>query len=506
MTAPTRRGFLRATALTGGAAAAAAGAAGCEDVISNVAARLGQTVPEKVGVPAAADSIDPAHHLISRAGYGPWPGDLDRIRSIGEAAWVEEQLNPDAIDDRACTIRVRRYETVNLGPGAYYEFKKPLLRAEMARHTLLRAVYSKRQLFEVMVSFWTDHLNIDIEKGDCIYLKPTDDREVVRKHALGRFRDLIRASATSPAMLVYLDGNRNVKGKPTDVPNENYARELLELHTLGVRGGYTQADVAEAARCLTGWRVREGFGRGRVYFDPKLHDDGPKRVLGHDLPPGGGAADLDRLIDVVCAHPSTARHIATKLCRRFVSEDPPAALVERVASVFRQTGGDIKSLVRAVLTSDEFKRSARAKFKTPFRYVVSALRAVGADTHAHDPLTEYLSRMGQGVFQHPTPDGYPDEAAPWLGTLLWRWNFAFALPAGKVPRVKVPLEQLAKAIGLNAVDAPGARETAFRYLAGVSPTAVQRAALDEAAAALGSGAGTADLLALVMASPAFQRC
>jgi uncharacterized protein (DUF1800 family) len=158
----------------------------------------------------------------------------------------------------------------------------------MARHTLLRAVYSRRQLFEVMVSFWTDHLNINIEKGDCIYLKPHDDREVIRRHALGRFRDLIRASATSPAMLVYLDGKENTRARDSDVPNENYARELLELHTLGVHGGYSQADVFEVARCLTGWR-RTGMRKGTVYHDRNMHDDGAKRVLGHAIPAGQGA-------------------------------------------------------------------------------------------------------------------------------------------------------------------------------------------------------------------------
>ena len=505
MSAPTRRDILRASALTGGAVALAGGAGGCEDVISGVSARLGQTVPGSVAVPAGA-SVDPAHHLISRAGFGPWPGDVDRIREMGEAAWIEEQLDPERVEDHACTLRTRRFETTHLRPGDCYDYKKPALRAEMARHALLRAVYSRRQLFEVMVSFWTDHLNIDIEKGDCIYMKPWDDREVVRKHALGRFRDLILASATSPAMLVYLDGNQNAKAKPADVPNENYARELLELHTLGVRGGYTQADVSEAACCLTGWRVRDRWRRGTVYFDPKLHDDGPKRVLGHDIPAGGGEGDLRRVVEIACGHESTSRHVARKLCQRFVSEDPPAALVERVARVFRETDGDVKPLVRAVLTSDEFRASAGAKFKPPFRYVASALRALGADTHAHDPLVEYLSRMGQGVFQHPTPDGYPDEAAPWLGTLLWRWNFAFALAAGTVPSVKVPMEQVAKAVGVNGgAGAADARQTIFGYLAGARPTAAQRQALDRAAAALGEKAAIADVVAVVMASPAFQR-
>ena len=379
----------------------------------------------------------------------------------------------------------------------------------MARHTLLRAVYSRRQLFEVMVSFWTDHLNINIEKGDCIYLKPHDDREVVRKHALGKFRDLIRASATSPAMLVYLDGKESAFAKAGDVPNENYGRELLELHTLGVNGGYTQADVFEVARCFTGWRVRTGMRKGTAYHDAKLHDDGAKTVLGQAIPAGqGGRKDLEQVVDIVCRHPSTARHVATKLAQRFVSEQPPAALVDRLAAVFTEADGDIKSVLRALLNSDEFAASAGAKFKTPFRFVVSALRAVGADTHAHGPLIDYLTGMGQGVFQYPTPDGYPDEAAPWMGTLLWRWNFAFALAAGEVPSVKVPAEQLTAALGgLDAGTAP-LPERMFRYAVGRNPTTPERGALAHGFAEApkhGAPGGTVNGLGLVLASPAFQR-
>ena len=501
-TSLTRRAVLRMTGALGGAAALA----GCEDAISGVTARMGQTVPETVAVPAGA-TTDPAHHLISRAGYGPWPGDVERIRALGEDGWVDEQLDPDSIDDGACTLRARRFETVAAGPAMCYEYKKPVLREEMARHTLLRAVYSRRQLFEVMVGFWTDHLNINIDKGDCIYLKPHDDREVVRKHALGRFRDLIRASATSPAMLVYLDGKENTRAKPADVPNENYARELLELHTLGVDGGYTQRDVYELARCLTGWRLRTQWRKGTVYLDPALHDDGKKHVLGHTISAGqGGEKDLEQVIDVVCRHPSTAKFIARKLVQRFVSEDPSAALVERVAQVFRDGDGQIKPVVRTILTSAEFKASAGRKFKPPFRFVASALRAVAADTHAHAPLIEYLERMGQGVFQHPTPDGYPDEAAPWMGTLLWRWNLAFALAAGQVPSVKVPLAKLLTAIGVTGAAEADVPARLLRYFTGGEPPAEQLAALTAAAPSLGDKDGLpGDVVALAIASPGFQR-
>jgi len=469
---------------------------GCERLISSVTQQLGQSIPDSLSL-ADTSEIDPSFHLLSRAAYGPWPGDLDRLRALGSERWIEEQLSPETIDDTACDLRARRFETIWHEPGTCYEYKKPVLREEITRHTLLRALYSKRQLFEVMVGFWTDHLNINLEKGDCIYLKPSDDRLVVRAHALGKFKELIRASATSPAMLVYLDGKENQKKEPSDVPNENYARELLELHTLGVDGGYTQADVYEAARSLTGWRLRTGWRKGTVYFDPGMHDDGEKHVLGQSIPAGGGITEVDQLVEIACNHPSTAHHIATKLVRRFVSEDPPASLVNRLAGVFTATDGDIKSLLRVVFTSDEFKLAKGLKFKRPFQYIVSCLRALGADTHAHQPLIEYLLRMGQGPFQYPTPDGYPDRTAPWLGTMLWRWNFAFSAASNRLPTVAVPLDQLAQAVG-------GFRsEKLMPYFVGRKGSDAELKAVAEYQT---TNLDDAELVALALASPAFQRC
>jgi uncharacterized protein (DUF1800 family) len=226
-----------------------------------------------------------------------------------------------------------------------------------------------------------------------------------------------------------------------------------------------------------------------------MHDDGVKTILGQAIASGGGEADVDRLVDIVCKHPSTAKHVAEKLCRRFVSDDPPTSLVEQVAKVFTDTDGQIKPMVRAVLTSEEFKAARGTKFKQPFRFVVSALRAVAADTHAHVPLIEYLTRMGQGIFQHPTPDGYPDRAGPWLGTLLWRWNFAFSLASGQVPTVNAPVEKLAKATGATGTEAP---DRLYRYFAGHDLPDVHRAALAEA------GEDRTSLVALILASPGFQ--
>lgn len=496
----SRRQVLQTGALLGSTLALG----GCEKVISAVATRL-EGLPESITVADGA-AIDPVFHLLSRAAYGPWPGDLDRVRKMGAEAWIDEQLAPEKIRDLACDLRARRFESIHQSPGMCFEYKRPVLRREITRHTLLRAIYSKRQLFEVMVGFWTDHLNIDLDKGDCIYLKPSDDREVVRKHALGRFRDLIRASATSPAMLVYLDGADNKKRKPSDVPNENYARELMELHTMGVDGGYTQQDVKEVARCLTGWRVRKKWRRGTVWFDPSRHDDGPKVVLGHQIPAGGGAKDLDRVVEIVCSHPSTARYVAAKLVGRFVSEHPPPRLVAEVAATFRRTGGQIAPMVKQVLMSDEFAAARGAKIKRPFRFVASALRAVAADTHARRSLTEYLERMGQPPFGYPTPDGYPDEGLAWLGTLLWRWNFAFELTAGRIGGVRIPRRKLARCLGFRK-PSEVRTEALVAHAVGRAPGKAEARALEACAAELSapSARGKSGLIGLILASPAFQR-
>ncbi len=487
-----RREVLRAAVLGAG------GLVSCDRVVTGMNREVfGEGVPERLVLPEG-EGVDAAFHLLSRAGFGPWPRDVERVKKMGCEAWLEEQLVPEGIDDTACDWRAERFESVYFSAGEAYEFRKPVLRDELTRHALLRAIYSKRQLFEVMVEFWTDHLNIDLEKGDCVYLKPSDDREVIRKHALGNFYELIRASATSPAMLVYLDGKSNqVRRGTEDKPNENYARELLELHTLGVHGGYTQADVLEAARCLSGWTFdRNRFwamDAGEAFFKADWHDEGTKRVLGVVIPKGGGERDLDRLVEIVCGHASTARFVAMKLCKRFVSVEPPEGLVEAVAGAFTRTRGDIKAMLRVVFGSEAFAASGGQLLKRPFKFMVSAMRALAADTQAEKAVLEPLQRMGQGLFQYPTPDGYPDEELPWMGTLMWRWNFGLAMAAGKQGGVRVELGRLRRAMGGEA----GARGW-FRYLAGRVPTEAELAAV--------TGESDAQTVGLVLASPAFQRC
>jgi uncharacterized protein (DUF1800 family) len=491
-----------------GAGAAGAGAfalAGCEGAVSALAGSLGQGVPDRIPLPAGP-APDGAFHLLARAGYGARPGEAEAVRARGAADWIEEQLHPADLDDTACELRARRFESPHAAPGDAFEFRRAVVLRELARATLLRAVYSRRRLHAVMCEFWSDHFSLDAGKGTCPWLKPTDDRTVIRPRALGRFRDLLRASVLSPAMLVFLDGKENRVRAPGARPNENHARELLELHTLGVHGGYTQGDVMEAARALSGWHLREGkeFRRGTVEFRREDHDDGAKIVLGKRIPAGAGERDLDLLLEILCAHPATARFVAGKVCRRLVADDPPPALVARAAEAFRAADLDVAVLVRTVLLSEEFAASAGRKVRRPFGFVVAALRALAADTHADPALLEFLARLGQPPFQHPTPDGYPEEPEPWMGTLLWRWNFALALATGAVPGTRVDLPALVAACG----GSPAVRTPAdlAPLLLGRSATAAERAAVDGHAAR--GPAGDRDRFAegvgLLLASPAFQ--
>ena len=435
--------------------------------------------------------------------------------------FVAEQLAPAKIDDWICE-RVIRHECDSLADpesslfprrddatdslkklfpamkdggarvGDLYEFKDKVLLDDLTRATLFRAVLSERQLFEVMVNFWSDHFNIDPSKAEAKWLKAADDRDVIRAHALGNFRALLRASAVSPAMLWYLDGRVNRVTKAGEKANENYARELLELHTLGVHGGYTQQDVMEVARCLTGWTVRDRkkLFKGRVEFNARQHDDGAKRVLGQEIPAGLGALDLDRVLEIVVAHPSTAKHVAWKLCRRFIADEPPEAAVAATAQAFAASRGDIPATLRALFATEEFRAPAvrGAKFKRPFHFVVSALRATNAETDAARPLVDYLLRMGHAPFRYSTPDGYPEEATHWQSTLLWRWNFSTALAANRIKGTRLDADALRARLGGD--------EALMATLLGRLPAAGERAAYREA----GSD------LAVLLAAPAFQRC
>ncbi|MGQ0642146.1 MAG: DUF1800 domain-containing protein [Gemmatimonadaceae bacterium] len=485
----SRRGFLGT-----GTAIAAGTALGCDSVPEALQRLAGSG---DAFVSPDADDIDDVRHALNRLTFGARPQDYARLAALGPTPaealqrFITEQLDYAQIDDGKLAYALSRYDYLDDSAGELYEYKPELLRAALASATLLRAVYSERQLYEVMVHFWTDHFNIDISKGDCRWLKAADDRIVIRTNALGTFRALVRASATSAAMLWYLDGRVNRRANAEEKPNENYARELLELHTLGVDGGYTQRDVMEVARALTGWTVRSTgesrFRIGSVEFHAELHDDGPKTILGHEIAAGRGADDLDAVVDIVVRHPSTARFVATKLCRRFIADDPPVAAVNSVADTFAGMNGSVMHTLRTLFGRDEFRAARGSKLKRPFHFVTSALRATDARSDAGAALQDFLLRMGHVPFEYPTPDGYPDEATPWLGTLLWRWSFAAALSANEIAGTSVDSATL--------VARSGSHEKLMAHCLGRSPSPNEIATYNE------SGAG----LALLLASPAFQR-
>lgn len=376
---------------------------------------------------------------LNRVTFGVTLTELDRLAEMGKIAYLEQQLHPNEEGEEwLVRLRLRGFEIFQAAPAELGDRPIPEVLRQLQQHAILRAVYSRYQLQERMVDFWRDHFNVYARKGLCAYYLPQYERDVLRKHALGKFPDLLKATARSPAMLLYLDNYRNRRG----VPNENYARELMELHTLGIHGGYTQKDVQEVARCFTGWTVEERFlrPRGSFRFDPSQHDQGEKHVLAQHIPAGGGESDGERVLEILAMHPSTARHLCGKLCLHFMARAPEAT-VRRLGEVYLSTGGDIGEVLRELLLSEEFLQTPPA-FKRPFDFMVSALRALYALTDGNRPLQEHLEKMGQALYQWPLPDGYPHGEEAWKGTLLARWNFAIALCANEIRGTHVDLPAL----------------------------------------------------------------
>ena len=357
--------------------------------------------------------------------------------------------------------------------------------AELHASRILRAVYSERQLQEVMVDFWTNHFNVFAGKGADRWLLPSYDRDTIRPNALSKFSTLLQATAQSPAMLFYLDNFQSVspnananrgrgplrrlldeqQPRPQQQRrgiNENYARELMELHTLGVDGGYTQKDVQEVARCFTGWTIFQPRGGGAAvnammgegtrrnagtfFFNQRVHDDGEKIVLGHKIPAGGGIKDGLMVLDILAHHPSTAKFIAAKLVRHFVADNPPQALVDRAAATFTKTDGDIRETLKTIFFSKEFNSTEayRAKIKRPYELVVSAIRTLGAETNGGPQTHQWIARMGEPLYGFQTPNGYSDTAESWVntGALLERMNFGLALANNRIPGTSVSLSKL----------------------------------------------------------------
>lgn len=575
-------------------------------------------------------------HVLNRITFGPRPGDVEAVQKMGLHNYIEEQLHPETIEDSAVNKLVAGFDLLQMSPeqlsqlfegerknqqliqkavaarqaqngntapqqgqpngtppnpGNRLDQLPPEARqAAMAQQAnqyrsvaaitqleqskLVRAINSERQLQEVLVDFWGNHFNIDVKKGPDRVLKVVDDRDVIRPHILGRFRDLLEASAKSPAMLFYLDnalssaahvvtpmeqqfaermqaqmtqnGNASLAppvpktGEKRGGLNENYAREIMELHTLGVDGGYTQKDVTEVARCFTGWSIKRETGE--FVFRQMMHDNGPKIVLGHEIPAGGGMKDGEMVLDILASHPATAHHIALQLCQRFVSDEPPASLVDRVAGVFTRTGGDLRKVTEAILTSPEFlsPENYNNKIKSPLEFAVSAVRASGssitpqppppydkiatamegaaimgrgqaADRLAKRPrqsLNWHIYEMGEPLFACTPPTGYKEVSQAWVspGALIERLNFALALTQQELSDIHFDSKAI---LGTTDLDKPEAvLNQGASVLLQNNITASTRKVLEQTALPTPGDSKTVNpnkLIALMIGSPEFQR-
>ncbi len=426
---------------------------------------------------------------LNRLTFGPRPGDALKLRAIGLDNWIDQQLRPEKINDSGIDQFIARYPAINqdqsdlLAQYAQQQREKREVKRERADTSRMmtaadsmalrqqmqqrgnltrqvvtqlqssrvaRAVASERQLQEVMTDFWENHFNIYAQKGGPEPYYLTDfDQNVIRPRALGKFRDLLEAVAQSPAMLFYLDNARSMADstrptqrqmrQPRKRPglNENYGRELLELHTLGVDGGYTQQDVINVARAFTGWTIKPPPQGGGFIFRPQVHDAGEKVVLGHKLAAGRGMEDAEDVLDILAKSPATARFISFKLARRFVSDSPSKALVGHAAQVYLKTDGDIREVLRSIITSPEFfsQQAFRSKVKSPFEVVVSAMRALNASPDSTPRSAQVIAFLGQPIFGHQAPNGWPETGEAWMntGAILNRINFGMAVAAGRLP-------------------------------------------------------------------------
>ena len=529
-----------------------------------------QQDPVLKGLPISDLSADEAIlHAFNRLAYGPRPGDVERVRQMGLAKWIDQQLNPNSIDDKFVEARLAALPTLHLSTSTLIaEYPQPKQAAklaanqgansqqpqsrsdraaaviaqdaqsnsdamptaqnsssdtlspmkqesaniatrgavqrgalstdpnavprpiaddskrpariieELAMAKITRAIYSDRQLQQVMDDFWFNHFNVFAGKGEDRYYLTAYERDVIAPHALGKFKDLVTDTAKSPAMLFYLDNflsadpraaqrlaqeramrqarpgfnrfprpqqNPQNKKKQERGLNENYGRELMELHTLGVEGGYTQKDVTEVARAFTGWTIDKPRENPRFKFDESIHDPDPKLVLGKKIH-AGGMKDGEQVIELLVKNPSTAKFISTKLARRFVSDNPPPALVARMADTFKSSDGDIRAVMRAMIYSPEFwtRDAYRAKIKTPFEFVASTVRALSTDIDTSMPLVQWVGRIGEPLYQCQPPTGYSDKAETWVntGALLNRLNFSLALAGNKVRGARTDVSAL----------------------------------------------------------------
>jgi uncharacterized protein (DUF1800 family) len=513
-------------------------------------------------------------HVLNRLGYGPRPGEVDRVRKMGLSNYIVLQLHPELVPDKECEARLAEFDLIRMTateiaqefPSPTPEQRKRLAElqrmvakaepeekrklqaeirsisrrsdrylplAQLTRAKMIRAVYSERQLVQVLTDFWFNHFNVFGRKGPSAVMLPEYEERVIRPHVLGKFRDLVLATARSPAMLYYLDNWRSAAppGAPVKVGprrvrrkggrrglNENYARELLELHTLGVDGGYTQKDIIEVARCFTGWTIAGGPTKGTFQFRGDWHDAGSKKMLDLRVPGGGGISDGVKVIEYLCRHPSTARFIATKLCRRFVADDPPTALVDRCTQRFLETEGDIREVLGTLFTSEEFFSVgvAGSKIKKPHELVASAVRGLGIETDFPRNALRGLGQMGEPLYFCEPPTGFGDTLEKWNGAneILNRVNFALTIASGRLRGIQPNWSELLR--GAPVADADSLIDWLCRKTMGRPLSPSTRMALDdsirEAREMLSRGQGrhaspreaAVFLTAAILGSPDFQ--
>jgi len=437
---------------------------------------------------------DSALHALNRLAYGPRPGEVDRVAAMGVMHWIDQQLEPERLPDRVLARREREFQLLRTDDAELAQMfqaarreqeerrrartdgmmepgmndpqagERQRVAAQLQQLVVLRAVVSERQLQEVMTDFWINHFNVYWAKGaDRVYM-PSYVEQVIRPRVLGKFSDLLIATAQSPAMLFYLDNWESVAtgasppaqgprgqsqralARQPKGPNENYARELMELHTLGVDGGYTQRDVQEVARLFTGWSIARPAQGGRFEFNEWAHDYGEKTIRGVRFPAGHGMDEGIRLLKILANDPATMHHVSRRLCARFVADEPPDGCVDAAAGAWARTNGDIRQVLRAIFQSPEFwsREARRAKVKTPLEFLISAVRAVGGDPDTTPRLAQIVTRLGQPLYLEPSPAGYPESQEDWVnsGALLQRMNTAVALAEGRLPGVSVALDGL----------------------------------------------------------------
>ena len=543
-------------------------------------------------------------HLLDRTTFGSRPGDFERVKALGWEKFIEQQLRPESIPDTVAEARLQGLESITLtnqqiaGQYPQQQVLRQALKArgielpegqnqagtseqemqqlqmrrqeaqkvlreiglrpqqqlvqELQQAKILRAVYSERQLQEVMTDFWFNHFNVFANKGADRVLITSYERDAIRPNVFGKFEDLLLATAKSPAMLFYLDNwlsaspnanqrrpmapGRYDRGRVGQMPvqpqmpnqqrpqqpppprrggiNENYAREVMELHTLGVDGGYTQKDVQEVARCFTGWTIRQPRQGGEFFFNRNIHDDDEKVVLGTKISSGGGMNDGEAVIRLLAKHPSTAKFISTKLARKFVSDNPPKSLVEKMSRAFQKTDGNIREVLLVMFKSPEFwaAENYRAKIKTPFEMTVSAVRAVGGETNGGPQFHRWIAQMGEPLFLAQPPTGYLDTSETWVntGALLERMNFSLALAANRIPGTRVNMGS----VSIGDSKSTKATGVADKYIAQVLHGQLSeetRATINKAIAStqgeggMSPAGGEARILGLILGSPEFQR-